>query len=95
MGRPTADQIADMADRGEDISMHFTNSGVMKAPVARVIQEVLEECPKQEYSNFMLIMGGLILALLALALVLGVVALVGILLGEIREIFSSYKSRRW
>lgn len=42
MGRPTADQIADMADRGEDISMHFTNSGVMKAPVARVIQEVLE-----------------------------------------------------
>ena len=43
----------------------------------------------------MLIMGGLILALLALALVLGVVALVGILLGEIREIFSSYKSRRW
>lgn len=29
---PTADEIADMADRGEDISRFFTNTGTMKYP---------------------------------------------------------------
>lgn len=29
---PTADELADMADRGEDISRFFTNTGKMKYP---------------------------------------------------------------
>jgi hypothetical protein len=29
---PTADEIADMAERGEEISQYFTNQGVMKYP---------------------------------------------------------------
>ena len=33
---PTAEEIAERADRGEDISEHFTNSGKMKRPVQRV-----------------------------------------------------------
>ena len=33
---PTADEIADRADRGEDISPYFTNEGRMKKPVQRV-----------------------------------------------------------
>jgi hypothetical protein len=33
---PTADEIADRADRGEDISAYFTNEGRMKRPVQRV-----------------------------------------------------------
>ena len=33
---PTADEIAERADRGEDISQHFTNTGRMKRPVQRV-----------------------------------------------------------
>ena len=33
---PSADQIAERADRGEDISAHFTNSGRMKKPIQRV-----------------------------------------------------------
>ncbi len=32
----TADEIADMADRGEDISKYFTNKGKMKYPTQRV-----------------------------------------------------------
>ena len=32
-GIPTADELADMADRGEDISRFFTNAGKMKQPV--------------------------------------------------------------
>ena len=32
----TADTIAEMADRGEDISQHFTNKGKIKYPVQRV-----------------------------------------------------------
>ena len=32
----TADEIADRADRGEDISAYFTNEGRMKKPVQRV-----------------------------------------------------------
>ena len=33
---PTAEEIARMADRGEDVSSHFTNRGSMKMPVQRV-----------------------------------------------------------
>ena len=33
---PTADEIADMADRGEDISRFFTNTGKMMPPIQRV-----------------------------------------------------------
>lgn len=32
----TADEIADMADRGEDISRFFTNTGKMMPPIQRV-----------------------------------------------------------
>jgi hypothetical protein len=32
----TADQIADLADKGEDISRFFTNKGKMKYPTQRV-----------------------------------------------------------
>ena len=32
----TADEIAEMADRGEDISQFFTNKGRIKYPVQRV-----------------------------------------------------------
>ena len=32
----TADEIADLAERGEDISQYFTNKGKMKYPVKRV-----------------------------------------------------------
>ncbi len=34
--RPTADEIADMADNGRDISEFFTNQGTMKQPLTRV-----------------------------------------------------------
>ena len=34
--RPTADEIADMADNGHDISESFTNQGTMKQPLTRV-----------------------------------------------------------
>jgi len=34
--KPTPDQIAGMADRGEDISKYFTNKGKMKYPTQRV-----------------------------------------------------------
>jgi hypothetical protein len=33
---PTADEIADMADRGEDISRFFTRTGKMMPPIQRV-----------------------------------------------------------
>ena len=33
---PKADEIADMADRGEDISRFFTNAGKMMPPIQRV-----------------------------------------------------------
>jgi hypothetical protein len=36
---PSADEIADMADRGEDISRFFTNSGRMKYPEHRIIMD--------------------------------------------------------
>ena len=34
--KTTADEIAEMADRGEDISQFFTNTGKIKYPVQRV-----------------------------------------------------------
>ena len=33
---PTAEEIARMADRGEDVSSYFTSRGSMKMPVQRV-----------------------------------------------------------
>ena len=33
---PTAEEIAMMADRGEDVSAYFTNRGSMKKPIQRV-----------------------------------------------------------
>jgi hypothetical protein len=33
---PTADEIAELADRGEDISRFFTRKGKMMAPIQRV-----------------------------------------------------------
>ncbi len=33
---PTADQIAEMASRGEDVSKHFTNEFTVVKPVQRV-----------------------------------------------------------
>jgi len=33
---PTADEIADMADRGEDVSRFFTRTGKMMPPIQRV-----------------------------------------------------------
>ncbi|MCK4542573.1 MAG: ribbon-helix-helix protein, CopG family [Spirochaetales bacterium] len=45
--KSTADKIANMADRGEDISRYFTNKGKMKYPTQRVnvdfTVEMLEE----------------------------------------------------
>jgi len=35
-GTPTADEIADRADRGEDISSYFTNRFTVVRPVRRV-----------------------------------------------------------
>ena len=34
--RPTADEIAEMAERGEDISKYFRNKGKIKYPTQRV-----------------------------------------------------------
>ena len=34
--KPTPDEIAEMADKGEDISKYFTNKGKIKYPVQRV-----------------------------------------------------------
>ena len=34
--KPSADEIADMADRGKNISRFFTNKGNVKHPVQRV-----------------------------------------------------------
>ena len=34
--KPTADEIAEMADSGKDISKYFTNKGKMKQPIQRV-----------------------------------------------------------
>jgi len=50
----TADEIADMADRGEDMSRFFTNSGKMMPPIQRVNVDfalpMLEELDEQARS---------------------------------------------
>ena len=41
--RPTADEIADMADNGLDISRFFTNQGEMKQPLASIRVDISQE----------------------------------------------------
>jgi len=36
LDKPTADEIAEMADRSEDVSRHFTNKGTARYPVKRI-----------------------------------------------------------
>jgi hypothetical protein len=45
--KPTADEIADKADRGEDISRYFTNKGKMKYPTQRVNVDFTVEMLKE------------------------------------------------
>jgi hypothetical protein len=44
---PTADEIAEMAERGEDVSQFFTNTGQMKNPVQRVNVDFTVEMLKE------------------------------------------------
>lgn len=39
---PTADEIAEQAESGQDVSQHFTNDGVMKPPFKEVIDESVQ-----------------------------------------------------
>ncbi|MYC93439.1 MAG: hypothetical protein F4X14_00580 [Caldilineaceae bacterium SB0661_bin_32] len=41
--RPTADEIAEMADSGHDISRFFTNQGTMKQPLTSIRVEITQE----------------------------------------------------
>jgi hypothetical protein len=41
--RPTADEIADMADSGHDISRFFTNQGSMRQPLTSISIEITQE----------------------------------------------------
>ena len=34
--KPSIEEIAQMADQGQDVSAHFTNKGKMKRPIQRV-----------------------------------------------------------
>ena len=43
MCRPTADEVAEMADRGHDISRFFTNQGEMKQPLASIRVDITQE----------------------------------------------------
>lgn len=45
--RITADEIAEMAERGEDISKYFTNKGKMKYPTQRVNVDFTVEMLKE------------------------------------------------
>ncbi len=45
--KSTADEIANMADRGEDISRYFTNKGKMKYPTQRVNVDFTVEMLKE------------------------------------------------
>ena len=45
--KPTADEIAAMTDRGEDISRYFTNKGKMKYPTQRVNVDFTVEMLKE------------------------------------------------
>jgi len=41
--RPTADEIAEMADSGRDISRFFTNRGTMRQPLTSISVEITQE----------------------------------------------------
>jgi hypothetical protein len=43
----TADEIAGVADRGEDISRFFTNAGTMMLPV-----QIEESKPTEDYTKY-------------------------------------------
>ena len=43
MGRPTADEIAEMADRGLDISRFFTSQRGMKQPPTSISVDISHE----------------------------------------------------
>jgi hypothetical protein len=45
--KPTADEIAEMAERGEDVSRFFTNRGQIKYPVQRVNVDFTVEMLKE------------------------------------------------
>jgi len=45
--KPTADEIADMADSGLDISRLFTNQGKMKQPLASIRVDIPQEKLKE------------------------------------------------
>ena len=45
--KSTPDEIANMADRGEDISRYFTNKGKMKYPTQRVNVDFTVEMLKE------------------------------------------------
>ena len=47
MGRPTADEVAEMAERGHDISRFFTNQGEMKQPLASIRVDITQEMLKE------------------------------------------------
>ncbi len=42
MCRPTADEVAEIADRGHDISRFFTNQGEMKQPLASIRVDITQ-----------------------------------------------------
>lgn len=44
---PTADQIAEMASRGEDVSAHFTNKFTVVRPIRRVNVDLTEGMLRQ------------------------------------------------
>ena len=41
--RPAADEIAEMADSGRDISRYFTNQGTVKQPLTSISVDVTQE----------------------------------------------------
>ena len=45
--KPTADEIAEMAMAGDDISCYFTNKGEMRSPVQRVNVDFTSEMLKE------------------------------------------------
>ena len=44
---PTADQIAEMASRGEDVSRYFTNKFTVVRPVRRVNVDLTQGMPQE------------------------------------------------
>ena len=51
---PTAEQLAQMADRGENISQHFTNHGKMMPAIRRVNVDFAENMLKEILNNNLL-----------------------------------------